>query len=1527
MKLQNNFIKGKMNKELDERLVPNGEYRDALNIRVLNTSNSDTGGIENVEGNKRITNIGVTNNPECIGSVTDEANDRIYWFVVNDSGHSYVFEYDIREGVVTTVLEDERAAATQVLKFDKNYKINGANVVYNVSNRRYLLLFTDNLNPPRCINIERAKGYGLNGFEDEDISLYKKPPGKAISVTPYNTSNQSENAVKERFFAFAYRYKYLDGEYSALSSFTDYQFTPGRFEVDYETMVNKGMENSFNAYNLSFNTGDKRVTDIQLCFKNPNNPNVYIIDTINKTDYAYIDNVEKSYSFDNSKVYSILPEDEILRLFDNIPLTAKAQDFIENRLVFGNITDQYDLVETEGEDDYIKFNYSTSIESSDAVGSAVTTTRQTDGTTDNRELVIDFSAVSLSKGYLFYLGADIASDELGTSPNEYFGGTHTSDAYVVLTQTYLSAKDFQASDDFTQFLQTLNALFEENVTVNAQNGETFSAYGTYTAKARGSVTDDDQIILITPANTYTGTPSSEIFKWTQNAAVYVRESSSLASLKSNRGYDFGIVYLDKFGRYSSVIPTSNSTGSSSSEVFIPIKDSTSINKAKLTVNNKPPYWAEKYKFFIKTNKPPAHTIYATVFYVDNNYRWVYLNGDTVKKVEEGQSLIVKSDSRGPLQKEVKVKVLEVVQKTASDVIQSDDANSSKGWLAGNTGGAGQEINEIFGTFMKIKPVGFSMNFDEDSYFNYSQKNVVEDWSSANADVEIIPPAIKQVGILQEVNAVGDAYESYDITPGSQIVFDLTMEEKKGNGTPAYYNQWTASATYSNSTSPTGQSALEKFIVAETNWEYDTPGGFYTDPNGNYRFYFFTQTVSEYNAGANVRHRLRVESSQTTGFFDFGTITATVNFYLNPEGILVFETDPEENDTDIYYETSQVFDIENGLHKGNVQDQTSSVPAIVKLETGNCFSFANGVESMFIKDERFNNSIDLDLRPNGVLIDGYRRRVLNNTLIYSGPINPETTYNSINEFNASRGITKLMDQKYGSIQKLHARDNDLLVFQEDKVQKVLYGKSLLYASDGAASLQSIDDVLGQQVPFQGDFGISKNPESFASYGASVFFTDASRGMVLKLDNQGIEPISFVGMKSYFKNNLFEYKNKFNYGGYDPRNNEYVLSMNNDYSSGQVVPLELFKTYDCNSIFKKTMSDTTSYTYKVEFDEVGTLTFNHVIVGSVNISVTDPEQNVTTFNNRSGTGSFNFTIDQGQLDIANFYTITITANEDSEVEMAHSCPVNATREVVIYVITDIELVGQTIINKYRVNSGNDYGQLDVFSQTGVTRSESFTENVQTEYIPEDQDTITMTSLKQTGIHTATFNDDSSMGYLISSSEKTAFEVALEATYPATTFTQTLEAQTYEATFTFAETASTDKLYLIYNYGFAGVVEEEGGNDGETGSGSGGSGGIEQNACLDNVHTYYIGGALASVSALENGGPFNVSTQVKGESATIAGNENTTICQGTSEFTYAAPAYWIVLTSPNANFDPANGFNWWQISATGVVLSQGTSTGGTP
>ena len=49
--LKKNFLQGKMNKDLDERLLPDGQYRDAVNIEVITSESSNIGSIENIKGN------------------------------------------------------------------------------------------------------------------------------------------------------------------------------------------------------------------------------------------------------------------------------------------------------------------------------------------------------------------------------------------------------------------------------------------------------------------------------------------------------------------------------------------------------------------------------------------------------------------------------------------------------------------------------------------------------------------------------------------------------------------------------------------------------------------------------------------------------------------------------------------------------------------------------------------------------------------------------------------------------------------------------------------------------------------------------------------------------------------------------------------------------------------------------------------------------------------------------------------------------------------------------------------------------------------------------------------------------------------------------------------------------------------------------------------------------------------------------------------------------------------------------------
>ena len=73
-----NFIKGKMNKMVDERIVPNGEYIDALNVRMGSSEGSEIGVIENTKGNVVLTNLQydgteLSTDARCIGAFDDGA--------------------------------------------------------------------------------------------------------------------------------------------------------------------------------------------------------------------------------------------------------------------------------------------------------------------------------------------------------------------------------------------------------------------------------------------------------------------------------------------------------------------------------------------------------------------------------------------------------------------------------------------------------------------------------------------------------------------------------------------------------------------------------------------------------------------------------------------------------------------------------------------------------------------------------------------------------------------------------------------------------------------------------------------------------------------------------------------------------------------------------------------------------------------------------------------------------------------------------------------------------------------------------------------------------------------------------------------------------------------------------------------------------------------------------------------------------------------------------------------------------------
>ena len=209
-----------------------------------------------------------------------------------------------------------------------------------------------------------------------------------------------------------------------------------------------------------------------------------------------------------------------------------------------------------------------------------------------------------------------------------------------------------------------------------------------------------------------------------------------------------------------------------------------------------------------------------------------------------------------------------------------------------------------------------------------------------------------------------------------------------------------------------------------------------------------------------------------------------------------------------------------------------------LDWSNCYSFGNGVESNRVTDN-FNAPYVMPGVKVSTTYEDYKEEHRKYGLIYSGLYNGTSSENNLNQFIQAEKITKDINPTYGSIQKLHTRDSDLITLCEDKVLRIQANKDALYNADGNMQVTATHNVLGQAIPFVGEFGISKNPESFVSEAYRSYFTDKQRGAVMRLSKDGLTPISMHGMKDWFRDNL-KLSNKL-IGSYDDRNDEYNITV--------------------------------------------------------------------------------------------------------------------------------------------------------------------------------------------------------------------------------------------------------------------------------------------------------------------------------------------------------------------------------------------------
>jgi len=1195
--LKNTFLAGIMNKDLDERLIPEGVYRDALNVDVDTADGGNIGAVKNKSGNTLISNVWnvagfpypQTTNARTIGAVASERDKLIYFFVTSDQFDG-IYEYSSDTGGTVRVLQSNKPSPSSIskLNFSKDFIITGVNFVNG------FLYWTDNYNPPRKINISRAKTYNIDDSRiNDDINVILAPPLNAPKINlSENTSTQSNN-MEEKFLYFSYRYKYVDNQYSALSPFSAVAFRPKDYTIDYNAGNNKTMVNRFNQASITVFTGDQFVKEIQIIMRDVRSMNTYIIETFNKEDLNISNKVFKSFDFNNNKTYALLSNDQITRLFDNVPLLAKAQDFVGNRIMYGNYTQFYDIdYPVSLKVDYSSINGSGNVPTQtfrsdrdyelgiiylDKYGRSTTALTSEDNTTyipptqsdkgnsltlqiknrppqwaTNFRVVIKQSKnkyevlfpLTYETNGLFRYFLINESDREKIKVGDYLifksdagGPTYSNKKYKILeikdkSANFNNIQGALAGLYFKIKVDTPTELSGSGITSYWGDSRASSAnsaisgwfnyveypiyYGNNNQNSL-SLSDIGFFPLTNSWVTFTGVqPYNGTYDYRINVEVvsstqfrYTRDIS-LSGGWAYANIDYSTPYF--------ISPT-NATGAA-------LDDEKTWSNGVWIKWNSQPVVNDRWVIILRGRGNALAAPNAIGTYFDNqvlnsSFTYSVLNTDknTDTPIYPGDIITIKwNESNNP------GGVNQVWTKTAYDTYKNIEE-----WFVES----GEYLNFPYenpnGSLVKSKAVAFRRGTNYTNYYvpavPYSYTTIVCDNSDANLRSYPVFMLLKcSPGINGEVNRVWS---------------EIIIEHKD--------NQIIAETT---------PNETELDVFHELSRTYRVHGGFHK-VRWKYADFTFVSTPTTYAGKTNLGQA--IPGSTPTSSDEMHNYVAGERVYVNGPNItsgyyeILYVPDPYNIIIDLSFSAGPV---SPGYVSYDVfeQDQTSYGPlsgaAKIKINNPNntlnsdfnAWSYSNGLETFRIRDDY--NQATLEYSPRVTAeINEYKQKVSKNAISYSGVYGENTNFNALNEFNLSKANFKYLDSEFGSIQKLFARDTDLLVFQEDKVSSVLYGKNLLSDAVGGGQVVSVPEVLGTQIAFPGEYGISMNPESFSVWGTDIYFADSKRGVVIGMSGNQMQEISASGMQDYFIELMREYPDTQKLGCYDPHNQAYVLANNN------------------------------------------------------------------------------------------------------------------------------------------------------------------------------------------------------------------------------------------------------------------------------------------------------------------------------------------------------------------------------------------------
>jgi hypothetical protein len=362
----------------------------------------------------------------------------------------------------------------------------------------------------------------------------------------YNQTYRGDtNLLRDKFPKFSYRFKYDDDEYSLMAPFTQAAFVPKQFgyfvnddeQITRESGSVKFMENRVDEVKLNltlpFNGNeieDKlKVKEVQILIKNSDELAVRVVEDVEVSRLGTTSNYE--YSYLSTKAIKTLPEADLIRVHDKIPVRALTQEIISNRVVYGNYLDKHTSP--------INLNYELNYNSKSIQS-------------PNDKTAIEFPNHTLKQNRSYQVGVVLIdrygrasnvilnnSDNVGTAKNSTIYADYVSETNPAFTNFFGKKLEFNLRSPIPESDSRLNypGLYSET-----------NPLGYYTYRIVVKQQEQDYYNVYTP-----GALAGEL---TWNAAVEDDNNATINSLESLPSFHntSRITYLNLFGDNINKIP-------------------------------------------------------------------------------------------------------------------------------------------------------------------------------------------------------------------------------------------------------------------------------------------------------------------------------------------------------------------------------------------------------------------------------------------------------------------------------------------------------------------------------------------------------------------------------------------------------------------------------------------------------------------------------------------------------------------------------------------------------------------------------------------------------------------------------------------------------------------------------------------------------------------------------------------------------------------------------------------------------------